>query len=87
MVGVCLSHSKTVEIVKELGKDHDDTVKRWKHNIEVMLGGETMLDLSTHSCEESDNLESDEDDMDWISSESSESSTGMYCVYHVHKLL
>lgn len=35
-VGVCLSHSKTVKLIRKLGENHDDVVKGWKHALEVL---------------------------------------------------
>lgn len=35
-VGVCLGHSKTIELIKQLGENHDKVVKGWKHALDVL---------------------------------------------------
>ena len=33
---MCLGHCKTIELIKQLGENHDKVVKEWKHALEVL---------------------------------------------------
>lgn len=57
-LGLCLSHSKTIGLIKDLGTDYDATVRRWKHAQELVMEGKTS---ETRESEES--MSSDEDTM------------------------
>ena len=34
-IGLCVSHQQTLKIVKQLGENYDETVKKWKKVIEM----------------------------------------------------
>ncbi len=47
--------------MRKLGEDHDATVKRWRHAIEVLWGGELPLE-GPDEDEEEYSTDTDEDD-------------------------
>lgn len=73
-LGVCLSHSRTIDLIKDLGTNHDATVKQWKHRQEILSenqGGEP--------ASETEELLSTSDDEELLSDEECpEFTTGIY---------
>ena len=53
-VGVCLGHSKTVELIRQLGNNHDEVVKRWKRALEVLRANDHE-ELPTEVTPDTDN--------------------------------
>ena len=45
-LGVCLSHSRTMQLVKWLGEDHDAEVKSWRQAIELLHTEEALVESS-----------------------------------------
>lgn len=52
-LGICLSHSRSVELVKELGIDHDKCVLEWKKKLEGMQREDSDSNSSTSQEETS----------------------------------
>lgn len=68
---MCLSHNKTIQLIRQLGEGHDNEVKRWLYEVQEVIGnGGSTIESATDMTEDAMTSDS-ETETEWTSTEAS----------------